>query len=410
MADADRPLDDVDVANTRLRSALEFAVAVATEASKRQLAVPEGLAPFLGSERLPAVALGRVRKTVAASDVFRSHVGAAAVDGVVDELGRTWLTRPDGWAERVLLLERLAEERERGEQAESEVRRERKRREAAEAKVDRVESTAGQYTRETGRLRAALDEARSAERAATDALVAIRAELADARTAARHEADRRHAADRRLAEVEAAMSSLHERLRHAENERDQTLAERDGGGLTASGISELRQVARRLQQVSGEVSALVDGSRGRRSPLALPGSVTGDQRAATEFLLRSGAAVIVDGYNVAKLGWPALTLEDQRLRLLDLVDNVVRRFATPTTVVFDGADVVGASSDRRRLARVAYSPAGVTADDVIVHEVEGRPTDRPVVVVTDDQELRRRARRLGANEVSSPALLDAGMR
>ncbi|MDQ3739270.1 MAG: NYN domain-containing protein, partial [Actinomycetota bacterium] len=214
----------------------------------------------------------------------------------------------------------------------------------------------------------------------------------------------------RRAEVEATTASLHERVRQAEAQRDRALAERAGGGLSASGIAELRQAALRLQRVSAEVSALVDAPRASRTPLALPGSVTGDQRGATEFLLRSGAAVIVDGYNVAKLGWPALTLEDQRRRLSDLVDNVVRRFASPTTVVFDGADVVGAASERRRLARVTYSPAGVTADDVIVHEVEAMPTDRSVVVVTDDLDVRRRTRRLGANQLPSAALLDVGLR
>lgn len=409
VADADRPLDDVEVANTRLRSALEFAVAVATEADKRQLPVPEGLASFLGQDRLPAVALRRARQAVIGSDEFRTQLGVVAVDDVVDELGRTWLARPDGWADRVRLLDRLADERERREQAESEARRERKRREAAEAKVGRVESASGQHTSETGRLRGAMGEARAAERAATEALGTIQTELAEARTAVRHAADRRQAADRRRAEVEATVASLHERVRHAEAQRDLALAERAGAGLSASGIAELRTAAQRLQRVSDDVAALVDSPRRSRTPLALPGAVIGNHVATAEFLLRSGAAVIVDGYNVAKLGWPALTLEDQRNRLLDMVDNIVRRFACPATVVFDGADVVGAASDRRRLARVTYSPAGVTADDVIIHELEGRPTDRPVVVVTDDQDVRRRARRRGANELSSASLLDVGM-
>lgn len=409
VGDDDRPVD-VEVVHTRLRSALEFAVAVATAARERRLTVPDGLVPFLGQDRLPSSSLGRVRRVVVGSGEFRSVVGAAATDGVVDELGRTWLTRPEGWTERVLLLDRLTAEQERRVNAESEERKERKRRQAAEAKADRLEAAAGRHTHEAHRLRAELDEARAAGRAGSQALAAARDELAGVRTAARHATDRRQAADRRRDEVEATMVSLHGRVRDAEAQRDEALARHAGGGLSASGIADLRQAARRLRQVSNDVAALVDAPSPTRTPLALPGSVIGDQRATAELLLRSGADVIIDGYNVAKLGWPALTLEDQRRRLLDMVDNVMRRFASPVTVVFDGADVLGATSERRRLARVTYSPAGVTADDVIVQEVEARPTDRSVVIVTDDQDVARRTRRLGANQLPSAALLDVGLR
>ena len=73
--------------------------------------------------------------------------------------------------------------------------------------------------------------------------------------------------------------------------------------------------------------------------------------------------------------------------------------------MFDGADVVGAHAPRRRLARVVYSPAGVSADDVIRAEVDATPADRPVVVVTNDQAIRRDVAAAGANLVTSDALL-----
>ena len=63
------------------------------------------------------------------------------------------------------------------------------------------------------------------------------------------------------------------------------------------------------------------------------------------------------------------------------------------TVIFDGATVVGAHADRRRMVRVRYSPDGVTADDVIRDEVRRLPPTRSIVVVTDDAEIvARRAR------------------
>ena len=47
----------------------------------------------------------------------------------------------------------------------------------------------------------------------------------------------------------------------------------------------------------------------------------GSSSAAAEFLLRSGASVLVDGYNVAKLAWPDLDLAGQRIVLLDAIEN-----------------------------------------------------------------------------------------
>ena len=144
-----------------------------------------------------------------------------------------------------------------------------------------------------------------------------------------------------------------------------------------------------------------------RIALALPGGVARDSRRATEHLLRAARAlVLVDGYNVAKRAWPEDDLAVQRSRCLDLVDDVARRFGADVTVVFDGADVVGAHAPGRRLARVVFSSAGVTADDVIRAEVAGTSVERPVVVVTNDQAIRRDVAAAGANLVTSDAFLD----
>ncbi|MEJ7721268.1 MAG: hypothetical protein WKF58_12870 [Ilumatobacteraceae bacterium] len=78
---------------------------------------------MLVTERLDAALLGRVRRAIAGSPEFRAQVGVVAPDAGVDELGVTWLRRPQGWAAQVVLLDRLADERERREQAESAARR-----------------------------------------------------------------------------------------------------------------------------------------------------------------------------------------------------------------------------------------------------------------------------------------------
>jgi predicted RNA-binding protein with PIN domain len=115
--------------------------------------------------------------------------------------------------------------------------------------------------------------------------------------------------------------------------------------------------------------------------------------------------VLVDGYNVAKQAWPNLDLAGQRVVLLDAIENLVRRYGSDITVVFDGADVIGATADGRRVVRVVYSPQDVTADDVIRDEVRRLPGTRHVVVVTNDREIMTDTRRLGANLMSSDQLI-----
>ena len=91
--------------------------------------------------------------------------------------------------------------------------------------------------------------------------------------------------------------------------------------------------------------------------------------------------------------------------LLDAIENLARRFGCDITVVFDGAGVVGAATDRRRIVRVVFSPDDVIADDVIRDEVRRLPTSRPVVVVTNDQQIVRDVRSMGANTLASEQLV-----
>ena len=111
--------------------------------------------------------------------------------------------------------------------------------------------------------------------------------------------------------------------------------------------------------LADELIAMVATGPVRRQAIEVPRTAAKDPQLTAEYLLRVPALVaIVDGYNVAKLAWPDLSLDQQRTNLLDAVDGLARRFGTEFVVVLDGADVVGAHADRRRLARVRYSPAG----------------------------------------------------
>jgi predicted RNA-binding protein with PIN domain len=121
-----------------------------------------------------------------------------------------------------------------------------------------------------------------------------------------------------------------------------------------------------------------------------------------------GVLVLVDGYNVTKhpQGFPDRGLEDQRTLLLDLCRRLARRFGAGITVVFDGG-TVGPIPTRLGLGpvEVVFTDAGRTADDEIVARTNAAPPERPVVVVTSDNELRSRVATLGATVTRSPALL-----
>ena len=144
----------------------------------------------------------------------------------------------------------------------------------------------------------------------------------------------------------------------------------------------------------------------RRKPMRLPGGVLAGSVEAAEFQLRlKGALVLVDGYNVAKLGWPTLDLEQQREQSIMAAENLAKRWNMAMTIVFDGASVEGAHSSTRRRVRITYSPAGMSADDLVRAEVAAADVAKTVVVATNDRAIITDVAALGANTVSSDDFL-----
>jgi predicted RNA-binding protein with PIN domain len=142
----------------------------------------------------------------------------------------------------------------------------------------------------------------------------------------------------------------------------------------------------------------------------MPGGVSASSVDGALHLLRSpDLELVVDGYNVAMLAWPALELADRRERCIDAVEDIIRRYGTRALVVFDGADV-SVAVNARRLARVRFSPPGVIADDVIREVVAGLPNEQPVAVATNDKEVVASVRAMGANTITSETLLAAAGR
>ena len=393
-----------------LRSALEFAVVMAREGQKIKppLKSPPELKKYFQLSRLPSTALPAVRRAVEGDDTFRSRLAAGALPELVDPIGRAWLTRAEGWEAEVARLVADAEAEEETSNVVAALQRAEKRLVAAEQAAARVRVETVSLQERMAERDAVIDGLRSDIVKHMETIDELRAQLTDTRLEARHARDREAAA---LAKLTAAIGARDEALAArgaAEHIRDHVLADRS---TIAAERSELARLAASAAVLADQLGALATpAASGRpketkRKAMPLPGGVMGASQTAAEYLLRSGASVLVDGYNVAKLAWPELDCAGQRIVLLDAIENLARRFGSDITVVFDGADVIGAAADRRRIVRVVFSPEDVIADDVIRDEVRRLPATRQVVVVTNDQQIVRDVRAMGANTVSSDQLL-----
>lgn len=394
-----------------LRPALEFAVRYATESRKAKSStpIPGALKQYLGAGHLGGRSLGPVRRTIEANPEFRVRVGAAADVSFVGEIGMLWLTRPEGWRDKLAGLAVQIAEDATAQSLTAELRRSEKRRAAAESVAARRQAEVETLTVLSDELRAELRRFVDDMDAKQATIEQLKEELVHARQQARHCADRAQAAHERAEAAERERDDERGRRGSAESSRDEAFAERAVSSAERAELARLAAIAETLADQLGDLSSSGDGGLPtdvKRHPLGLPGGVLGSSAEAARFLLRTGSAILVDGYNVAKLAWPRLGLAEQRRVLLDGLEGVARRFDCDLTVVFDGADVIGASADRRRIIRVVYSPAGVIADDAIRDEVSRLPVTRSVVVVTNDREIVASVRRHGANTLRSEQLVE----
>lgn len=399
---ADRLID-----HRHLRSALEFVVMMAQEGQKLKppLKYPAGLKKYMNAQRVPAVSLPGICRIVEADDQFRTRIATGALPELVDPIGRLWLERPVGWENEIEEL--VSESEARADEADEAkaLRKAEKRRDAAELATVRARAKIVVLHEQGAERSLVIDGFRTDVEKLRESVDELKAELIDTRNELRHARDREASAIARLADAESNREAAVAAMGSAESIRDDVLAAQ--AAFTVE-HSELARLAATAESLAAQLASLAlppvnrsSEPMAKRKALPLPGGVLGSSESAAEYLLRAGASVLVDGYNVSKLSWPELELAGQRVVLLDATENLARRFGSDITVVFDGADVVGGTADRRRIIRVVYSPDGIIADDVIRDEVRRLPATRQVVVVTNDQEIVSDVRAMGANTLSS---------
>ncbi len=166
--------------------------------------------------------------------------------------------------------------------------------------------------------------------------------------------------------------------------------------------------ARGTTAASGGDGADEDGSGGfvPGRPSRLPPDVARGTTQEVVTLLHPGRLVLVDGYNVTRQHRGQLDLQAQRRWLVQLVAQAARVHRFRPVVVFDGSqESASRPAAGGRTVEVRFTPAGITADDEIVLDLEA--TDAPVLVVTDDRELQGRCRDAGADVVAVTPFLGA---
>jgi predicted RNA-binding protein with PIN domain len=436
----------IEVDDELLRPALEFALAFAVASQKMRPPVPApaGLRPFLKFQKLPAGALPAVRRTIDEDAEFRGRVAAAAAanEEFIGSLGVLWLRRPAGWEYELAHLatdELAAHERHEAGRAE---RSALKRLEAAEQAAARARADMAVSAEETARERRRRQVAEDRVKAAEAANASLERELTAARAELRRFKDQASAARESLTELKDRHADLLARHDALEARLDEALAakvaaEARAGGSSPSqrdhpalgaAASALRDAAAAMARVAAavtdtaaalgaagtaspsSVTPLGDGRERRkgrpvRTPLSIPGGLYHSDAEVAAYLLRvPGVLLVVDGYNVAKTAWPDVELVEQRERLLESLEDLVRRQGTRVHVVFDGADVV-VPAKPRRLVHVRFSPPGVLADDVIREFVADQPVEQAIVVATSDNAVVNSVRAMGANTISSAQLV-----
>jgi len=117
---------------------------------------------------------------------------------------------------------------------------------------------------------------------------------------------------------------------------------------------------------------------------------------------------IIDGYNLL-FNWSEEThsLEIRRAHLVGWIQQVFQQINQCGTIVFDGAhrrdEEYGLSYPSPM--EVVYTPKGQSADQYIVEQAELIKNKKAIVVVTNDQSLKRHVSALGVNTMSNQAFL-----
>uniref|UniRef100_UPI003B3BA60C NYN domain-containing protein n=1 Tax=Micromonospora sp. TaxID=1876 RepID=UPI003B3BA60C len=312
-------------------------------------------------------------------------LGAAVVEGTapaaadpVEVAALAYLVRPRGWRELIdasgaavraevdsaVVAELVREAEQRATRAEHDRAVARVEADKLRDELARVREELGQLREENRQLQRGLRETQARERRATELLATERGRAT--RAAADSDAELRRARAR-LAEAEAAAGVAKASAKEARSVDDARLwLLLETIGQAAVGLR--RELA--LEPTDRLPADFVADAAADRPDI--PGQSTkaraldaDDPARLDQLLALPKAHLVVDGYNVTKRGYPDMSLEHQRSRLITGLGGIAAQTGDEVTVVFDGAERVHGLPPAPRGVRVLFSRKGTTADELI---------------------------------------------
>lgn len=360
------------------------------------VALPQRLTPFAGF-RASHPPLEALRAAVDADPELRERLADALDEPDGDRLGWVWLTRPPQWETQAAELTNRPGTDSSSERALRDMRQ----------RVDRARSKAAASRETVRRVSAEHRERRRAARAAGDELAAAARRREEAERAEREARSRKRAADSAARVTRCRLDSARARAQSTQSRYDD--ARRSLRRLQdPEPAAAAAEITRRAERTAPAAAAVV-----QVRPIHLPAAVRGEPVRAAEAVLRTpGAVLVVDAYNLAFVRWDPdrrrqQTLAGIRDRTQRCVNDLAARFGVTYWMVWDG---ITGGSDQRAVAcspgsRIVFTDGtGNRADDEIVRICGSIPHTTPVLVVTDDTELRRRVRREAVNTVRSTSM------
>lgn len=270
----------------------------------------------------------------------------------------------------------------------------REQRDDLQRRLDGALGRIGALEAEVERLQAELEETRATVDEQKQAL-------------AEAESERDRAVDRERRRTEAEIGELREELRDLRRREQQRREERRRKEERRRQRQTNTPAGDRAQDVTDDVGVGEEDVHGvvHGRPSRLPPEVHPETAEAVNLLLAPGRLVLVDGYNVTKQHAANLDLEGQRNWLVNLLATLVARRRIEVRVVFDGEGDGGGTVTRD--VKVSFTGGDLTADDELDFLVAALEPDQPVLVVTDDRELRARVQGSGADVVGTGPFVGA---
>jgi predicted RNA-binding protein with PIN domain len=351
------------------------------------------------------------------------ELGAAVLDGVrpaaadpVEVAALAYLARPPGWvdlveaageavraeADSAATLELLRDAEHRAARAEHDRAVARVEADKLRDELARLREEAAGLREENRTLSRALRETQAKEKRASELLAVEKGRLN--RALSDHDAEVRRLRGK-LGDAEAAAGANRQSAKEARQVDDARL------WLLLETIGQAAVGLRR--ELALEPSSLLPADVVAAETAGRPGTgqdkaraLEADDPARLDQLLGLPKAhLIVDGYNVTKTGFPEISLEQQRSRLVNGMGGLAAQTGAEITVVFDGAERMVGLPPTPRGVRVLFSRKGETADELIRRLVRAEPAGRPIVVISSDKEVADGVRRHGAYPLSSSTLL-----